>query len=125
MLTSREKLVDLVAQEGHQSPVRALRLARLGVDACEQLLMEKEIRGSAVDRAQLIEAYAGNPLALKIVGQTVAELFNGEIAPFLEQGEIIFGSIRELLDEQFIKRTTSSNQSGYADADSKARVLCT
>src|SRR5205085_2933123 len=53
------------------------------------------------DRARLVEMYAGNPLALHIVAETIVELFGGEIAPFLEQGEVIFGSVRELLAEQF------------------------
>ncbi|HXQ37885.1 MAG TPA: NB-ARC domain-containing protein, partial [Anaerolineales bacterium] len=101
LITSREKSIDLVAQEGSRAPVRALRLARLGVDASEKLLAEKEVKGSALERAHLIEIYTGNPLALKIVGQTIAELFDGEIAPFLNQGEVIFGGVRELLSEQF------------------------
>jgi hypothetical protein len=33
-------------------------------------------------------------LALKIVNQTIVNLFNGKIAPFLEQGVIVFGGIR-------------------------------
>ncbi len=103
LITSREKPIDLVAQEGNQSPVRALRLARLDEDACEKLLTEKEVKGNAAERARLIEAYTGNPLALKIVAQTIVELFNGEIAPFLEQGEVIFGGVRELLNEQFTR----------------------
>jgi WD40 repeat protein len=89
--------------EGSRSPVRVLRLARLGVDACEALLAAKGVAGSASERAQLIESYAGNPLALKIVTQTVVDLFDGEIAPFLEQGEIIFGGVRDLLNEQFAR----------------------
>src|SRR2546429_5509282 len=35
LLTSREKPGDLVPLEGSRAPVRALRLARLDVDACE------------------------------------------------------------------------------------------
>ncbi len=101
LLTSREKAGDLVAFEGNRAPVRTLRLARLGVEACEQLLAEKGVAGTATERAQLIEAYAGNPLALKIVAQTIVDLFDGEIAPFLEQGELIFGGVRDLLNEQF------------------------
>jgi len=31
------------------------------------------------------------------------ELFGGEIVPFLEQGEVVFGGVRELLDEQYIR----------------------
>ncbi len=101
LLTSREKPADLVPLEGSRRPVRALRLAGLETDASEQLLAEKEVVGIPQDRARLVEVYAGNPLALNIVAETIVELFGGEIAPFLEQGEVIFGSVRELLDEQF------------------------
>ncbi len=106
LLTSREKPADLVALEGSRAPVRALRLARLDSDACEQLLAEKGVRGTVPERAHLIEAYAGNPLALKIVAQTIVDLFDGEIAPFLAQGEVIFGGVRELLKQQFARLST-------------------
>ena len=59
--------------------------------------------GTVSEQARIIDIYAGNPLALKIVAQTIVDLFDGEIALFLEQGETIFGSIRELLAEQFIR----------------------
>src|SRR5690606_14852982 len=81
--------------------VRALRLAQIESDPCERLLAEKDITGSSSEKAELIQAYAGNPLALKIVAQTIAELFDGEITPLLEQGDVIFGGVRRLLDEQF------------------------
>jgi hypothetical protein len=103
LLTSREKPIDLAPLEGNRSPVRALRLARLDAEACQQLLADKEVTGSAADQARLIEAYAGNPLALNIVTQTIVELFAGEIAPLLEQGEVVFGGVRELLDEQYAR----------------------
>jgi len=103
LLTSCEKPRELEAQEGSRAPVRALRLARLDIQACEQLLAEKGVTGSVAERGRLIEAYAGNPLALKIVAQTIVNLFDGEITPFLEQGEVIFGGIRELLAQQFTR----------------------
>jgi WD40 repeat protein/transcriptional regulator with XRE-family HTH domain len=103
LLTGREKPADLEPLEGGMRPVRALRLAGLETDASEQLLAEKEVVGLAQDRARLVEVYAGNPLALNIVAQTIVELFGGEIAPFLEHGEVIFGNVRELLDEQFAR----------------------
>jgi hypothetical protein len=31
------------------------------------------------------------------------ELFDGQIAPFLEQGEVVFGGVRALLDEQYAR----------------------
>ena len=103
LLTSREKPADLVPLEGTRTPVRALRLLGLERDAGEQLLEERELVGSAAARAQLIERYGGNPLALKIVAETIVELFGGAIAEFLAGGELIFGGVRELLGEQFAR----------------------
>jgi WD40 repeat protein/transcriptional regulator with XRE-family HTH domain len=100
LLTSREKPADLVQLEGMHSPVRALHLAGLEPDACQQLLADKELVGTPEERARLIQAYAGNPLALKIVAETIADLFAGEIDLFLKRGMVIFGSIGELLAEQ-------------------------
>ena len=101
LLTSREKPRGLIPQEGTQDLVRGLRLAGLESSACEQILGERGVVGSEQERERLIEWYGGNPLALKIVAQTIVELFGGEIAPFLEQGEVVFGEVRELLAEQF------------------------
>src|SRR5262249_28162107 len=55
------------------------------------------------DQERLIEVYGGNPLALKIVGETIYDLFNGEIGPFLTGGSMLFGSVNDLLDEQFAR----------------------
>ena len=101
LLTSREKPADLVPLEGSRSLVRTLRLTGLSASAGAQLLAEKDVASSLRDRERLVEAYRGNPLALKIVAQTIVELFGGEIVPFLEQGKVVFGGVRELLDEQF------------------------
>lgn len=103
LLTSREKSNDLALFEGSHSSVRSLLLTRLDADSCQQLLAEKGVVGSLPEYVHLIEAYTGNPLALKIVSQTVVDLFGGEIAPFLEQGEVIFGGVRALLSEQFMR----------------------
>jgi WD40 repeat protein/transcriptional regulator with XRE-family HTH domain len=103
LLTSREKPADLVPLEGDRAPVRTLRLARLDAEACQQLLAEKGVAGSGASHLRLIQAYAGNPLALKIVAQTIVDLFDGQIALFLEQGEVVFGGVRALLAQQFTR----------------------
>ncbi len=103
LLTSREKPTDLVPLEGNRTLVRTLRLARLDINACEQLLAEKDVVGSAAEQTRLSEAYAGNPLALKIVAQAIVDLFEGKIAPFLEHSEVVFGGVRELLSEQYAR----------------------
>ncbi len=103
LLTSREKPAELRALEGSRTPVRALRLAGLEAAACEYLLTEHEVMGSPDERARLVQAYSGNPLALRIVAETIADLFGGEISQFLSGGTTIFGSITELLDEQWAR----------------------
>ncbi len=103
LVTSREKPIELAPLEGPRTPVRSLHLGQLDADACGLLLQEKEIAGNTAERDRLIERYGGNPLALKIVAPTIADLFGGAISAFLEQGELIFGSVRYLLQEQFAR----------------------
>ncbi|MBC8074888.1 MAG: XRE family transcriptional regulator, partial [Chloroflexales bacterium] len=106
LLTSRENPSDLIPLEGSRAPVRALRLAGLDRAAGDQLLSGTDVVGTDDERIQLIERYQGNPLALKLVAQAISELFGGDIDPFLAQGELIFGSIRALLGEQFGRLST-------------------
>src|SRR5215469_15572169 len=40
---------------------------------------------------------------LKIVTETIIDLFGGEIGQFLGSGAVIFGNITDLLDEQFAR----------------------
>src|SRR5439155_14440306 len=101
LLTSREKPAALRSLEGSRTPVRSLRLLGLEATACEQLLAEHELVGSPQERARLVERYEGNPLALNIVAETITDLFGGAIGPFLAQDTLVFGSISDLLDEQF------------------------
>src|SRR6266852_4466549 len=103
LLTSREKPAALRALEGSRSPVRSLRLSGLEAVACEQLLAEHEVSGSQEERTRLGQIYAGNPLALNIVAETIADLFGGAIEQFLAGGTTIFGSITQLLEEQWAR----------------------
>src|SRR2546430_14358532 len=106
LLTSREKPAGLRALEGGRTPVRSLRLAGLDAAACEQLLAKHELVGPPDKRARLVEIYESNPLALNIVAETIADLFGGEIDQFLSAGTVIFGSITELLEEQWARLST-------------------
>jgi WD40 repeat protein/transcriptional regulator with XRE-family HTH domain len=101
LLTSREKPAELRPLEGSRTLVHALHLGGLGAAAGEQLLAEHEVRGSSQERARLVEAYSGHPLALQIVAETIVDLFGGAIDPFLSGGTTIFGSIAELLEKQW------------------------
>jgi hypothetical protein len=98
LLTSREKPPELAALEG--GAVRSLRLAGLDLAACRALLHDKQLLGDTTAWEALVARYGGNGLALKLVGETIAELFGGEIASFLAVGVPVFGSIGELLATQ-------------------------
>src|SRR6266478_1047849 len=101
LLTSREHPAALRALEGRRTLVRSLRLSGLEASACAQLLGEHELVGSPEEYARLAALYAGNPLALSIVAETIADLFGGAISSFLSAGTILFGSIAQLLQEQW------------------------
>ncbi len=103
LLTSREKPAELRPLEGRYPLIRSLRLTGLDVTACKHLLVEKEVVGEEREQESLIEVYGGNPLALKMVSETIVDLFGGEIGEFLAGGTVIFGSIADLLDEQFAR----------------------
>lgn len=101
ILTSREKLKVLIPLEGETLPVRSLQLRGLDSTVGQKILTAKgELLGSAAHWQELVDRYAGNPLALKIVATTIQELFDGDIAEFLLRGAVIFDDIRALLGQQ-------------------------
>ncbi len=101
VLTSREKPKDLASLEGAELPVRSLQLSGLKQIEGQKVVKLKGLSGSETELSALIESYAGNPLALKIVATTIQDVFNGDIVEFLNQGTAVFGNIRELLERQF------------------------
>ncbi|WP_298913364.1 NB-ARC domain-containing protein [uncultured Nostoc sp.] len=101
VLTSREKPKEFAPLEGDASPVRTLSLDGLGETEGQKILIDKGLSDLPTNGPKLVKNYSGNPLALKLVSETIRELFNGNIAAFLDQGEIIFGDTRNLLDQQF------------------------
>ncbi len=100
LLITREKPAALRILEGHGTPVRSLRVKGLDIAASTQLLNTRGVIGSPEEQTQLAERYEGHPLALKIVAETIHDLFEGQISPFLAQDFLVFGSIANLLREQ-------------------------
>ncbi|MBD2165121.1 hypothetical protein H6G04_11980 [Calothrix membranacea FACHB-236] len=104
LLTSREKPQEVAALEGENLPVRSWQLAGLSAIASLQLVRTKSFFcGADTDWQNLIQHYSGNPLALKIIATTIQELFDGNIADFFAQGSTVFGSIYDLLTQQFYR----------------------
>ena len=101
VMTSREKPRDLVSLEGATLPVRSLQLSGLKQLEGQEIIKLKGLSGSEAELNALVESYAGNPLALKIVTTTIQDVFDGDVVEFLNQGTAVFGDIRELLERQF------------------------
>lgn len=102
LVTSREKPKEIAFLEGERLPVRSLVLTGLNVEDGQAIFQAKgAFKGSPQEWQTLIRAYAGNPLALKIVSTTIRDLFNSNIGHFLAQGSVIFGDIQDLLNQQF------------------------
>ncbi|PSB27838.1 NB-ARC domain-containing protein [Stenomitos frigidus] len=104
LITSREKPKGLAPKEGDRLPVRSLQLAGLPPAVGRELLSVKgTFSGSATEWQTLVDYYAGNPLALKIVATAIADFFDGSLTQFLnfsQQGGSVFGGIRDLLARQ-------------------------
>ncbi len=95
LLTSREQPL-----RADDVGVRALRLEGLGVDAGRALLGSRGLAGDTAAWQALVARYRGNPLALRVVGETIGGVFGGDIAVFLAQDVAVFGGIRQVLNEQ-------------------------
>lgn len=104
VLTSREKPKGIAAHEGKLLPIRSLRLAGLPPNVGQVLFNVKgDFAATPGEWQQLIQHYAGNPLALKMVAPVIQDLFEGEVALFLkclQEGLSVFGDIQDLLAQQ-------------------------
>jgi WD40 repeat protein len=104
LITSREKPKEVSAQEGEALPVRSLRLTGLSPQMGRSLFNAKgRFSGDSQDWQSLVNHYAGNPLALKMVAPVIQDFFAGQLSPFIQalaQGDAVFGDIRELLASQ-------------------------
>ncbi|MDQ6662350.1 MAG: WD40 repeat domain-containing protein, partial [Chloroflexota bacterium] len=113
LLTSREKPKEIALLEGKTSPVRSLPLHGVDVHGGKNILRDKELFGTDEEWKELVKVYAGNPLALKLVSESVTGIFGGNIARFLAEGEAAFGSIYELLAQQFTRLSPQEQEILY------------
>jgi WD40 repeat protein/DNA-binding XRE family transcriptional regulator len=110
LVTSREAPPELAVLDGTAG--RSLTLGGLDVPEGRTLLATKRLAGDDQAWARLIERYGGNGLALKVVGESIRELFGGEIDSFLEEAGAsnVFGGIRRLLGDQVTRGSALEQQ---------------
>ncbi|MFN8443801.1 MAG: BTAD domain-containing putative transcriptional regulator [Caldilineaceae bacterium] len=103
LLTSREQPQILARLERASSWVRSLPLSGLSSVDGRTLLQRQGVRSDHNHSEQLIERYSGNPLALMLVAETIEDLFDGDVAAFLQEDAPIFDDIRDMLVQQFAR----------------------
>ncbi|NEP24108.1 NB-ARC domain-containing protein [Moorena sp. SIO3I6] len=117
VMTSREAPQDLTLLEGEALPVRCFPLKGLPETHGQEIFKEKgNFIGDDTQWMTLIERYAGNPLALKMVACAVRDFFDSNIAQFLDflkEGSFIFDDIRDLLDRHFQRLTSTEKELMY------------
>ena len=121
VLTGREKTQEVAALEGDARPVRACRIGGLG-DAAREILKEKGLAQRQVWK-NLIDRYGGNPLALKIVGSTIQEVFGGNAEHFLSETSLFVGDFSEILEQQFDRLSPLEKEILYGLALERHPVL--
>ena len=99
LLVSNEKPRDLAIWESASAAIYSLQIQG-SEEVGYKILQDKQIiYSSAWD--ELITAYRGHPLALKIVATTIEELFNGDVIDFLRQNTLFLGDLQFLLYQQY------------------------
>ncbi|WP_299409211.1 NB-ARC domain-containing protein [Acaryochloris sp. IP29b_bin.148] len=113
VFTSREWPKGLTALEGSNLSFRYMQLSGLSDTAGKKILQHNNIFTELHDQqSTIIQDYAGNPFALKIVASNIHKIFDGNIQGFLEvqnNAPFIFDDIRDLFSEQ-IGRLTNLQQ---------------
>lgn len=102
IFTSRIKPLELSVLEGKNRPIFILNLGGLSVAAGKQIFAELSITGTTDEIKNTITIYSGNPLALKLAGHTIREIFNNDIGLFLKKDNIPV-DMRDLLEYEFNK----------------------
>ena len=89
ILNSWEQPREITALKGEKSPVRTLQLKGIGAAAAEIFRQKSLLNPETWEN--LINAYRGNPLWLKIVATTIQEIFRGRVAEFLKYDMLFLG----------------------------------
>ena len=103
LLTSRERPREVSRLADDMQTIGWLRLAGLDAAGGQAMLTIRGLGGQQAGAAALVERYSGNPLALRLVAETIQELFLGDIGAFLEVEAPIFDDIRTVLDQQYAR----------------------
>ncbi|PSF37722.1 hypothetical protein C7H19_09240 [Aphanothece hegewaldii CCALA 016] len=112
VLTSREKPSEIAALEGSGLETRVLNIKGCP-EAAQALLSASGLVGTPEQKQTLADEYGNSPLALKIVANSIKDLFDGDIPTFLAQNTTVFNHIRYLLAQQFDRLSPLEQKISY------------
>ncbi len=113
LITSREKPKEFDLLETDNSPVKSIIIQKLPISDGIQILKDKHLSGKDEELAEVVNKYSGNPLALKLISETIYEVFLGDISEFLRNTSSVLIELYDLLDDQFARLTQYEQEIAY------------
>ncbi|MEM9276828.1 MAG: NB-ARC domain-containing protein, partial [Cyanobacteria bacterium P01_F01_bin.143] len=113
IITSREKPTGFSVREGKKSFVRSHIVKGLSHNATLSILEDRGLIGSKSTLKQLCDRCEGNPLIMKMATATIKALFAGDVQQFISRHTLLYGSIWQLLDQQFQRLSSLEKQLIY------------
>lgn len=110
LFTSRELPLRVSPLERTHLTVHSVLLKGLDNTSGIELLAAEGFNAAPENLSRLVERYSGNPLALKLMAETVRDLYGGDIEAFLRDPAIIFDDIRAVLHQQFTRLSTMERE---------------
>ena len=117
LITTRELPKEIKIQSGDTLPMRCFQLSGLPESDGRDLLQAiGDFTGSQSEWETLIQAYSGNPLALKMIAAAVRDYFDGSLSDFLlalQQDSLVLGDVKQLLVRQVERLTPLEKEIMY------------
>lgn len=98
VLVGWESPIDVRRLQGQTQPARSLQLSGLQEEEAREVLTAEGLSGED-EWNWLIDTYRGHPLKIKLICQTIKELFGGDVAQFKDLNTVLIDDIP--LEEHF------------------------
>jgi WD40 repeat protein len=105
VLTSREPPAEITELSGNKLPVRTFPLAGIAAAGAD-LLDRMSVEGKLSELQEISDRCQGNPLYLRIIANTIANNFEGDLAAFLESDRYTYAKISNILTTQLARLST-------------------
>jgi WD40 repeat protein len=105
VMTSREPPAEITELSGEKLPVRTLPLAGIAAAGVD-LLDKMSVAGELSELQEISDRCQGNPLYLRIIANTIANNFSGDLAAFLDSDRYTYAKISNILTTQLARLST-------------------